>query len=183
MIFLQGLFFSRKKSPSLLPFLLLEHLCCGGREPQEKPRSWCSQPEPSPRSRGGDGANAAKHGSAIVYLFSCSFQKNSLSKVTFFFLSLFLPWQREGRVCLYLTMLGVWDIVGSPSILNWSSTFSTGSWLREGGKGASCGVSWGLRSACVGEDLKGQDCVLLKTHYGKIMPQTQWLEEWRGLAL
>jgi len=67
--------------------------------------------------------------------------------------------------------------------LNRSSSIIPGSWLREGGEDASSEVFWELRSACVGEDLKGQGCDLVRTHYGKIMPQTWWLEEVEGTCL
>lgn len=35
----------------------------------------------------------------------------------------------------------------------------------------------------MGEDLKDQGCDLVKTHYGKVMPQTRWLEEVEGTCL
>ena len=99
------------------------------------------------------------------------------------FLTLSLPRQRERRACLCLTMLGIWDLSGSSPTFNWSSSIAPGSWLREGGEDASCGVSWGLRSAYVGQNLKGQGCDLVRTHYGKIMSQTQCLEEVEGTCL
>lgn len=41
--YLARIIFLQDKIPSLLPFLLLEHLCCCGRDPKEKPPGRCSR--------------------------------------------------------------------------------------------------------------------------------------------